>query len=135
MLRHTHSAKGFTLIELVIVIAILAIISAVAIPAYMNIASTARDNASRAALGAIRESLSISYANSATGGGTPTYPVLVGTLFTTGVVPAEPYTPSSAVTTTAENPIATFSGAGGYVYNQTTGEVRINSSNVPARSF
>jgi len=131
-----RKGKGFTLIELVIVIAILAIIAAVAVPAYVNIASTARDNASRAALGAVREALSISYANSALGGAAPVYPAtLTGALFADGAVPQEPYTPSNAVGATAENPIATFSGAGGYLYNAATGEVRINSSNVPARAF
>ena len=57
------NASSFTLIELVIVVAILAILAAVAIPVFGNLQKQARDSATQGALGAMRQAIQIYRAN------------------------------------------------------------------------
>jgi len=50
--------RGFTLVELVIVVTILAVLSAVAIPTFQNLQQQAKDNAVKGAVGALRAAIS-----------------------------------------------------------------------------
>ena len=68
--------KGFTLIELVIIIVVLGILAAVAIPRYQDITAEAKEASGRAALGALRSGITIFYANKAVTTGTATWPTL-----------------------------------------------------------
>jgi len=54
--------KGFTLVELVIVIAILGILAAYAVPKYQGLVEEARSAEARAQLGTVRSALGIYYA-------------------------------------------------------------------------
>ncbi len=111
---------GFTLIELVIVIVILGILAAVAIPKYEDMREQARVATLKGQLGSIRSALAIQYGRSALSG-TPGFPTLDGTIFADGNVPKEPVLNSNAVKTTPG-----IDNAGGWQYAQSTGLVKAN---------
>lgn len=74
------SQRGFTLIELVIVIVILGILSAVALPKFVDMGGDARVAAMKSVEGSMRAANAIIYAKAATGnsmGGTTAAPVYV----------------------------------------------------------
>lgn len=127
--------RGFSLIELVIIIVILGIIAAVAIPKYQDITSEAREASARAALGGIRSGIMIFYANAAVTTGTATWPTLAE-LETSGTVmeqslPQNPYqaatnAPDSVVTGVTKGVIV--GTRGGWAYLATTGEIWPNTN-------
>ena len=58
-----RSSKGFTLIELVMIIVILGILAAVAIPKYIDLQVQAQTAAEKGIVGAVRAAISTYYAN------------------------------------------------------------------------
>jgi prepilin-type N-terminal cleavage/methylation domain-containing protein len=129
--------KGFTLIELVIIIVVLGILASIAIPKYRNIVAESREAAARGALGAMRSGVSIYYANAAVTTGTATWPPL-DSLGTVGVVmeqaiPRNPYqdeanAPDSIVTGVTKGVVV--GTRGGWAYLESTGEIWLNTNTV-----
>ena len=129
-----HNQRGFTLIELVIIIVVLGILAAVAIPKYQDLSGEAREASARSALGSLRSGITIFYANQAVQTGNATWPT-AAELRTPGTVmaqaiPPNPYqitAPDSIVDATGQ-PRGTVVGAeGGWAYNATTGEIWLNT--------
>jgi len=68
------NAKGFTLIELIIIIVVLGVLAVSAIPIYYNLTDDAKESAEKGVVGNVRAGIMLYYVNSAKSGGTAAYP-------------------------------------------------------------
>jgi general secretion pathway protein G len=129
----TKSKKsGFTLIELMIVVAIIGILAAIAIPKFAQLIRKSGEGASKGNLGAIRSSLSIYY-----GDMEGQYPTQISGLTVAGkylaTVPLAKtpsyHNDSSSETdgTLAQDESA---GTGGWAYDNTAGDTNMGSMNI-----
>jgi prepilin-type N-terminal cleavage/methylation domain-containing protein len=115
--------KGFTLIELIMVIVILGILAAIAIPRYVDLTTKAKQAAMDGTLGAIRSAVAMDYAERITNSLSGYAPTLYGTMFAEGVIPNNPMSTSNvnAVVTSGKT------GTGGWAYYPSTGTVESNN--------
>jgi prepilin-type N-terminal cleavage/methylation domain-containing protein len=130
-----RNEAGFTLIEIVIVIAILGILSSVALPAYRDMTLDARRNACKAALGGLREGIQNWQADRALATGVGTYPEIdsVGTpnVVMSNRVPPNPFqaenrAPDSVVQGVVKGQV--YGTRGGWAYNPANGQIWPNTN-------
>jgi prepilin-type N-terminal cleavage/methylation domain-containing protein len=131
--------KGFTLIELIAVVVVLAILAGVALPKYFDYAAQAKISACKGALGGVRAGVANFYANAAIGGAAA-YPTLVQ-LTTPGTVmqeaiPDNPYNNSNVVAAATWNAAAPpVSGTAGWNYDAAVGKFWANSNTVGENTY
>jgi MSHA pilin protein MshA len=141
MNRVTNRRTGFTLIELIAVIVVLAILAGVALPKYFDYSAQARASSCKGTLGGVRSGIANFYMNTGLTG-PERYPTLAE-LNTLGTVmqeplPANPYNNAVTVrdadgTWVSGNP--PVSGAQGWAYDETNGKFWANTNTVGENAF
>lgn len=93
-MKTLSNQKGFTIVELVVVIIILGIITAIAVPKYFSLTSEAQENACLANQKAIEASVVMKYSEELLAGNDPSLSTIAsnidGTYFLNGVMPTCP---------------------------------------------
>ena len=127
---NTKRKHGFTLIELMIVVAIIGILAAIAIPKFAQLIRKAGEGASKGNLGSIRSALSIYY-----GDMEGQYPAQVAGLTVAGkylaTVPTAK-TPSYHADTAGESDgaLGSYTETGGWAYNNVAGDTNLGNLQV-----
>ncbi len=137
MKRSSPVRLGFTLIELIAVVVILAILAGVALPTYFDHQVKARAASTKGTLGGCRAGVANFYANEAMGGAAayPTF-IQMTTVGALGVMqeilPDNPYNDDNTVLdatgTWVLNPPAVTAGGEGWAYDNAVGKFWANTS-------
>jgi prepilin-type N-terminal cleavage/methylation domain-containing protein len=141
MNKNARNRKGFTLIELIAVIVVLAILGGVALPKYFDYAANAKEAACKGTLGAVRAAIANFYANAAINGSAG-YPTLAELEDYTNMdvmqepIPANPYNEDDDVAAAVYDPAdPPVSGTNGWNYTAANGKFWANSDNVGENEF
>ena len=126
----SRKSRGFTLVELVVVVLILGILAAVAAPKLFDTANEARISGTKQSLVVLRDAVELYKAQN---GSYPPAATMAATLrpFLKGPFPAVQIgaNKNANVAASTQDPIvAAEAGGAGWAYNQTTGEIVINEA-------
>jgi len=140
MNTHLNKQKGFTLVELLIVVVILGILAAVVIPQFNSAASETRESAIASNLATLRQAVEMYKVqhNDLFPGATivtqlTTQTDIAGAAgtdygpYVRTAMPKNPLSADAGVNAVASMPAAP-SGTDGWIYDTTTGEIRCNST-------
>lgn len=118
--KTVNNPQGFTLIELMVVISIIAVLSVVGVTLFNTAQKNARDARRKADIEAISKALEANYTS---GSATP-YPALTAAMFSSGAVPVDPQNTGTFVYTTSALPAVAFTTCA--VLENTTGNATSN---------
>lgn len=129
----TPNRSAFSLVELVVVVLIIGILAAVAAPRMFNTASDARDSATKASLGIIRDAIELHRAQTGIFPPQATFatalrPYISGAFPRVQANSVPSGNQNNLVAANSGNPITTPAGTQGWAYNEVTGEFVINHS-------
>lgn len=129
-MRRRRRTAGFTLLELVVMVAIIGILSAVIIPQFGESIHVSNDGSTRANLGTIRKAMSVYYSEI-----DGLYPQTLGMLTVNGrYLKKIPLTKTRTCPhSSAETAGTTADDAGGWLYDNAQGVVRVNCTGVDAK--
>ena len=120
--------KGFTLIELMIVVAIIGILAAIAIPKFAELIRKSSEGASKGNLGALRSAMSIYYGDMEGSYPANVSALTIGGKYLTVVPPAKaPNYHADGSAVVLMSAAATPSDAGGWWYNDTIGDANVGN--------
>lgn len=126
-----RNEKGFTLVEFVIVIILMGILAAVAIPRFIDMSVKAKEGATKGILGGVRGAVSIQYANNALRGHAGFPPIGNLRAGMSQGIPANPYNSFTGV----QAPGSPGSNMG-WVYDAATGKFyTVSNHGVGANKF
>jgi len=128
--KKSKNRKGFTLVELVVVVLIMGILAAVALPKMTATTTTAKTNAAKQSLATIRDAIELYR------GQTGDYPTTAATLpevlkpYLKGPFPAAPLgaNAGSATVVTGTDPAEVVTGGDGWAYTPSTGDFYLNDT-------
>ena len=117
--------SGFTLIELMIVVAIIGILAAIAIPKFAELIRKSSEGASKGNLGALRSALSIYYGDMEGQYPTDVASLTIGGKYLSAVPVAK--APNYHSDTSVSVGQTSANDAGGWSYNNTTGNANLGT--------
>lgn len=127
----SNRRSGFTLVELVVVVLIMGIIAAVALPKMATSTGTAKTNSAKSSLSVVRDAIELYKADN---GG---YPANTGVLtpYLKGPFPSCPIGNLNANVAASSSTVNAASGTEGWAYNSATGDFWINSTSESANTY
>jgi len=138
-------AKGFTLIELMIVVAIIGILAAIAIPRFAQMLEKSREGSTKGNLGSLKSAASIYYGDqqgiwpttlqSFSGYAFSRYLDNISPVKVTGAFVANAASPAGSLVTVTQMSSVPLNSATGWLYDSNFGSVYVNSTVKDSKSI